>query len=40
MKKGRGLLHVDVDVCKGCGLCVEACPPMVIATSEHLNHYG
>ena len=39
-KKDRGLLRIDVDECKGCGLCVEACPPKVIGMSEHLNHYG
>jgi Pyruvate/2-oxoacid:ferredoxin oxidoreductase delta subunit len=39
-KRDRGLLRVDVDECKGCGLCVEACPPKVIAMSEGLNHYG
>jgi 2-oxoglutarate ferredoxin oxidoreductase subunit delta len=39
-KRDRGLLRIDVDECKGCGLCVEACPPKVIGMSEHLNHYG
>ena len=39
-KRDRGLLRVDVDECKGCGLCVEACPLKVIAMSEGLNHYG
>lgn len=39
-KRDRGLLKIDVEECKGCGLCVEACPPHVIAMSEHLNHYG
>jgi NAD-dependent dihydropyrimidine dehydrogenase PreA subunit len=39
-KQDRGLMRVDVDECKGCGLCVEACPPKVIALSERLNHYG
>ncbi len=39
-KKDRGLLQVDEQECKGCGLCVEACPPKVIALSERLNHYG
>ena len=28
------------DECKGCGLCIEACPPKVIRLSEALNHYG
>jgi 2-oxoglutarate ferredoxin oxidoreductase subunit delta len=39
-KKSRGLLRVNVNECKGCELCVEACPPHVIAMSESLNHYG
>jgi 2-oxoglutarate ferredoxin oxidoreductase subunit delta len=39
-KPDRGRLRVDADECKGCGLCVEACPPKVIAINEHLNHYG
>ncbi len=39
-KRERGLLRVDVNECKGCGLCVEACPPKVIGMSERLNHYG
>jgi NAD-dependent dihydropyrimidine dehydrogenase PreA subunit len=39
-KRDRGLLRVDVNECKGCGLCVEACPPKVISMSEGLNHYG
>jgi 2-oxoglutarate ferredoxin oxidoreductase subunit delta len=39
-KRDRGLLRVDVNECKGCGLCIEACPPKVIHLSEHLNHYG
>jgi NAD-dependent dihydropyrimidine dehydrogenase PreA subunit len=39
-KKDRGLLRIDVDECKGCGLCIEACPPKVIGMSGHLNHYG
>jgi NAD-dependent dihydropyrimidine dehydrogenase PreA subunit len=39
-KRDRGLLRIDGDECKGCGLCIEACPPKVIAMSERLNHYG
>jgi NAD-dependent dihydropyrimidine dehydrogenase PreA subunit len=39
-KRDRGLLRVDTDECKGCGLCVEACPPKVIRLSEQLNHSG
>jgi 2-oxoglutarate ferredoxin oxidoreductase subunit delta len=39
-KKDRGKLRVDMDECKGCSLCAEACPPKVISLSERLNHYG
>jgi len=39
-KPDRGQLHIDEQECKGCGLCIEACPPKVIGMSERLNHYG
>ncbi|MGD0831309.1 MAG: 4Fe-4S dicluster domain-containing protein [Terracidiphilus sp.] len=39
-KSDRGKLRVDVDECKGCGLCVDACPLKLIALGERLNHYG
>jgi len=39
-KRDRGILRIDGEECKGCGLCVEACPPKVIAMNEQLNHYG
>lgn len=39
-KYDRGHLRVDADDCKGCGLCLEACPPRVIRLSDQLNHDG
>jgi len=39
-KPDRGQLRIDEEECKGCGLCIEACTPKVIALSERLNHYG
>jgi NAD-dependent dihydropyrimidine dehydrogenase PreA subunit len=39
-KPDRGQLRIDEEECKGCGLCIEACPPKVISLSERLNHYG
>ena len=39
-KVDRGLVEIDSEECKGCGLCVEACPPRVLRLAEHLNRYG
>ena len=39
-KRDRGQLRVNEDECKGCGLCMEACPPKVIRLSDRLNHSG
>jgi 2-oxoglutarate ferredoxin oxidoreductase subunit delta len=39
-KRDRGLLRVNTDECKGCGLCIEACPPKVIRLTDGLNPYG
>jgi Fe-S-cluster-containing hydrogenase component 2 len=40
VKRDRGMLRVDEDECKGCGLCVEACPPKAIHLGRQLNHSG
>ncbi len=35
----RTVFHEDL--CKGCGLCVEACPKKILAFAKHrLNHKG
>jgi len=36
----RGAVVVDVERCKGCGLCVAACPQGVLAFSGTLNRSG
>ncbi len=36
----RGSVTINRDECKGCGLCVEACPPLVLRLSAELNHFG
>ncbi len=36
----RGSVRLDSNECKGCGLCVEACPPRVLRLSSRLNPYG
>ncbi len=36
----RGKVVIDVEECKGCGLCVESCPPKCLQLSPELSHYG
>ena len=34
MAKGRGILKFEIDKCKGCELCVHACPAKILAIDE------
>lgn len=36
----RGNITIDVEECKGCGLCVESCPPKCLELVPELSHYG
>ncbi len=36
----RGAIVVDTARCKGCALCVEACPKGVIALAKKVNVHG
>jgi 2-oxoglutarate ferredoxin oxidoreductase subunit delta len=36
----KGTIRVDVDTCKGCELCIEACPQESMGLSEKLNNQG
>jgi 2-oxoglutarate ferredoxin oxidoreductase subunit delta len=38
--QARGKVTVDVEECKGCGLCVESCPPKCLELGPELNEYG
>lgn len=40
MAKIKGAVEVDVNHCKGCGLCVHACPSEVLALSQEVNEKG
>ena len=40
MAKVRGDIVINVEKCKGCELCVEACPEDVIAMSKEVNQKG
>ena len=36
----KGYIEVDVERCKGCGLCVEACPKDCLCLSNKVNRKG
>ena len=40
MAKIRGAIVVATERCKGCNLCVVACPTNVIKLNEHVNGKG
>ena len=41
MSKIKGALVIDTNRCKGCALCVVACPTHAIALSKNeVNHKG
>lgn len=31
----RGTLVIDTEACKGCDLCIDACPPRVLEMTTH-----
>ena len=38
--QAKGKVDINQEECKGCGVCVEACPPKALELSADLNHYG
>ena len=40
MAHARGLVAVNVEECKGCKLCVEACPVDVLHIANSFNTHG
>jgi 2-oxoglutarate ferredoxin oxidoreductase subunit delta len=40
VSQARGKVTIDTEECKGCGLCVESCPPKCLELEEKLNANG
>jgi NAD-dependent dihydropyrimidine dehydrogenase PreA subunit len=40
IRPDRGSVETNPEECKGCGLCVEACPPKLLVLAKSLNRYG
>jgi 2-oxoglutarate ferredoxin oxidoreductase subunit delta len=40
MAKVKGAVVIDVEVCKGCGVCVVACNDQVLALNKNVNGKG
>ena len=38
--KTRPSVNIDKELCKGCELCIEACPKSVLAMSREINSKG
>jgi 2-oxoglutarate ferredoxin oxidoreductase subunit delta len=38
--RSRGTVTIDVEVCKGCELCIPACPPAVLTMAPTVNATG
>ncbi len=39
-RKFRGQVSIDWNRCKGCGFCIEFCPPKILVFSEEFNSHG
>ncbi len=40
MAKVKGAIEVDIEKCKGCGVCIVACPTNVLQLAKNVNGKG
>ncbi|MBN1302369.1 MAG: ferredoxin family protein [Melioribacteraceae bacterium] len=40
MAKVKGDIVIDIEKCKGCELCIAACPQGTLEKSKHVNQKG
>ena len=38
--QARGYVTIDPEECKGCGLCIDSCPPHRLELAAELSPYG
>jgi Pyruvate/2-oxoacid:ferredoxin oxidoreductase delta subunit len=38
--QARGRVTISIDECKGCGLCIESCPPKCLTLAAALSPSG
>ena len=38
--RSKGTVTIATEICKGCELCIPACPPDVLVMSGPVNHLG
>lgn len=36
----KGTVKIDEEICKGCELCIAACPQGSLGLSSHINTHG
>ena len=40
MAKVKGDIEINIERCKGCALCLGACPTQVLQMAAEINHKG
>jgi len=40
MTESRGTVQIETERCKGCELCIPACPPRVLRMTDARNELG
>lgn len=40
MAKATGSIDIDIELCKGCDICIDVCPVNVLEMSKALNATG
>jgi len=40
MAKSKGIITIREELCKGCGLCVTACPEDILEVGQRVNERG